>query len=158
MTVTVTVTVIMQRASPHHVPSGYVAKINIPWPWPWPWSLSLEGTRLARVVTTWRGHTSLRLRRYDSSPEEIRPFTWGDTTLHLRRYDSSPEEIRLFTWGDTTLRLRRYDPSPEEIRLFTWGDTTPWPFLDQKRWTLFKFNLNFFTKCRKLDTETYNLQ
>ncbi len=32
-----------------HIPSGYVAKINIPWPWPWPWGR--QAGRQARLVT-----------------------------------------------------------------------------------------------------------
>ncbi len=36
-----------------HVPSGCVAKINIPWPWPWPWPSPLQNfVRTTTIVDT----------------------------------------------------------------------------------------------------------
>ena len=41
-----------------HVPSGCVAKLNIPWPWPWPWLAKIFGV-FARIDLLCRGLLSL---------------------------------------------------------------------------------------------------
>ncbi len=88
-----------------HIPSGCVAKINVPWPWPWPWPWyaclqllvelrTLEGNRL-RAASRWAaGKTKLPINVFW-------PWPWLWPWLYLQRGPPIAEN------GTTTHRTHR---------------------------------------------------
>ncbi len=78
-----------------HIPSGCVAKINIPWPWPWPWPWRIERSKLCRqpwVVGTLRTQWLLGLWLFNDwvSPYAFYAFYSAPESLGFIFRDRGP--------------------------------------------------------------------